>query len=150
MFFGTCPQSVRLPTYVGENLVRTKVDAILGIGTLGITAAALTTRTIPIVAVDLESDPIAQKLAVSLARPGGNVTGMFLAFPELSGKIRHEIVEPSQLEVPVRSDAKSAGSAIDPHNAKSPAAMAGLSARLATKFGGSSTWDRTRDLRVIK
>ena len=36
----------------------------------------------------------------------------------------------------------------DPQNAKSPTAMAGLSARNATKFAGSSTWDRTRDLRI--
>ena len=36
----------------------------------------------------------------------------------------------------------------DPQNAKSPTAMAGLSARNATKNGGSPTWDRTRDLRI--
>jgi putative ABC transport system substrate-binding protein len=37
-------------------------------------------------AVDLESDPIAEKFVTGLARPGGNVTGLFLDFPELSGK----------------------------------------------------------------
>ena len=71
---------------LANDLVRAKVDAILAIATPGVTAAAKATTTIPIVAVDLESDPIAQKLAASLARPGGNVTGMFLDFPELSGK----------------------------------------------------------------
>ena len=40
----------------------------------------------PIVAVDLESDPIAEEFVTGLARPGGNVTGLFLDFPELSGK----------------------------------------------------------------
>ena len=49
-------------------------------------AAAKATRTIPIVAVDLESDPLATGLVTSLARPGGNVTGLFLDFPELAGK----------------------------------------------------------------
>ena len=71
---------------LANDLVRAKVDAILAIATSGVTAAAKATTTIPIVAVDLESDPIAQKLAASLARPGGNVTGMFLDFPQLSGK----------------------------------------------------------------
>ena len=71
---------------LANDLVRAKVDAILASATPGVTAAAKATSTIPIVAVDLESDPIAQKLAASLARPGGNVTGMFLDFPELSGK----------------------------------------------------------------
>jgi putative ABC transport system substrate-binding protein len=69
-----------------NELVRAKVDTILAIATAGVTAAAKATRSIPIVAVDLETDPSAQKLAVSLARPGGNITGLFLDFPELSGK----------------------------------------------------------------
>jgi putative ABC transport system substrate-binding protein len=68
------------------SLVEAKVDAIVAIGAPGVIAAARATKTIPIVAVDLESDPVAQKFAVSLARPGGNITGMFLDFPELSGK----------------------------------------------------------------
>jgi putative ABC transport system substrate-binding protein len=67
-------------------MVRAKVDAILAMATAGVSAAAKATTSIPIVAVALELDPIAQKLAVSLARPGGNVTGLFLDFPELSGK----------------------------------------------------------------
>jgi len=69
-----------------NELARAKVDAILAMATAGVSAAAKATASIPIVAVALESDPIAQKLAVSLARPGGNVTGLFLDFPELSGK----------------------------------------------------------------
>ncbi len=71
---------------LASGLARAKVDAILAIATAGVSAAASATKSIPIVAVDLESDPVAQKFAVSLARPGGNVTGLFLDFPELSGK----------------------------------------------------------------
>lgn len=71
---------------LANELVRAKVDAILAIAPAGVSAAARATQSIPIVAVDLESDPVAQKLAVNLARPGGNVTGLFLDFPELSGK----------------------------------------------------------------
>jgi putative ABC transport system substrate-binding protein len=44
------------------------------------------TTTIPFVALDLESDPIAMGYVKSLARKGGNITGMFLDLPELGGK----------------------------------------------------------------
>ena len=40
------------------------------------------TPTMPIVAIDLETDLLALGLAQSLARPGGNVTGVFLDFPD--------------------------------------------------------------------
>ena len=36
--------------------------------------------------MDLETDPLATGLVTTLARPGGNVTGLFLDFPELAGK----------------------------------------------------------------
>ena len=49
-------------------------------------AAKNATTTIPIVAVDLESDPLAMGFVQNLARPGGNITGVFLDIPELSGK----------------------------------------------------------------
>jgi putative ABC transport system substrate-binding protein len=49
-------------------------------------AAKNATRTIPIVGIDLEIDPVEAGLAASIARPGGNVTGMFLDLSELSGK----------------------------------------------------------------
>jgi ABC transporter substrate binding protein len=45
-----------------------------------------TTSAIPIVAIDLETDPIAAHFVTSLRRPGGNVTGMFLDLADLSGK----------------------------------------------------------------
>ncbi|HEX6442971.1 MAG TPA: ABC transporter substrate-binding protein [Stellaceae bacterium] len=52
-----------------------------------IRAATKATRTIPIVGVDLETDPVASGWAQSLARPGGNLTGVFLDIPELGGKL---------------------------------------------------------------
>jgi len=67
-------------------LVRLGMDGILAVGPAAVRAAAGTTRSIPIVAVDLESDPVAAGFATSLGRPGKNVTGVFLDFPELSGK----------------------------------------------------------------
>src|SRR3982074_1238930 len=44
------------------------------------------TRTIPIVGIDLEIDPVEAGLVASIARPGGNITGLFLDLSELSGK----------------------------------------------------------------
>jgi putative ABC transport system substrate-binding protein len=51
-----------------------------------VSAARDATTSIPIVEVDLESDPLAKGYVKSLARPGGNLTGIFLDFPELTGK----------------------------------------------------------------
>ena len=44
------------------------------------------TSTIPIVGIDLESDPVASGWAAGLAHPGRNLTGIFLDLPELGGK----------------------------------------------------------------
>jgi len=68
------------------DLVRLKVDVIFARGPWAVTAAKAATRTIPIIGIDLESDPIADGFVKSLARPGGNITGMFLDLAELSGK----------------------------------------------------------------
>ena len=75
----------RLPALAAE-LVRLQVQVIFAGGPAPLRAARQTTTTIPIVAIDLETDPVAMGFAASLARPGGNVTGVFLDLPELSGK----------------------------------------------------------------
>ena len=49
-------------------------------------AAKAATTTVPIVAGDLESDPVAAGFIVSNARPGGNITGTFLDFPDFGKK----------------------------------------------------------------
>jgi len=49
-------------------------------------AAKNATETIPIVGIDLEIDPVEAGLVSSIARRGGNVTGLFLDLSELSGK----------------------------------------------------------------
>jgi ABC-type uncharacterized transport system substrate-binding protein len=68
------------------DLARLNVDLIFARGPAAVTAAKGVTRTIPVVAVDLESDPVAAGFVRGLARPGGNITGVFLDLPELSGK----------------------------------------------------------------
>jgi putative ABC transport system substrate-binding protein len=49
-------------------------------------AAAHRRPEIPVVGIDMESDPIAAGFAKTLARPGGHITGLFLDIPELGGK----------------------------------------------------------------
>src|SRR6266436_4791596 len=71
---------------VAAELVRSKPDVIFARGPAAVAAAVQATTAIPIVAVDLESDPVALGYAKTLARPGGNVTGVFLDLPELSAK----------------------------------------------------------------
>ena len=68
------------------DLIRLKVDVIFARGPWAVSAAKAATRTIPIIGLDLESDPISDGFVTSLARPGGNITGMFLDLAELSGK----------------------------------------------------------------
>ena len=68
------------------DLVRRNVNVIFAPTPETVVAARNATTSIPIVALDLESDPLAKGYVKSLARPGGNMTGMFLDLPELSGK----------------------------------------------------------------
>jgi putative ABC transport system substrate-binding protein len=76
----------RLPELAAE-LVRLKVDSIVvGGGPIPIQAAKNATKTIPIIMVGAGLDPVAAGLVESLARPGGNVTGLTLLSGELGGK----------------------------------------------------------------
>jgi putative ABC transport system substrate-binding protein len=75
----------RLPALAAE-LVRLKVDIILVGGSLAVRAAKNATKTIPIVMVGTGTDPVEEGLVESLARPGGNVTGITLLSGELGGK----------------------------------------------------------------
>ena len=74
----------RLPSLAAD-LARRKVDIILAASTPAVQAARQATRTIPIV-MTLVSDPVESGIVASLGRPGGNVTGLSLMHPELSGK----------------------------------------------------------------
>src|SRR4030081_1453168 len=69
---------------VAAEFARLKVDVIVTSGGAGV-AVKRATSTIPIV-LGLANDPVGSGLAASLARPGGNVTGLSLLAPDLAGK----------------------------------------------------------------
>jgi ABC-type uncharacterized transport system substrate-binding protein len=71
---------------LAAELTKLNVDVIFARGTWALSAAKKATQTIPIVAIDLEIDPVETGLVSSIARPGGNITGLFLDLSELSGK----------------------------------------------------------------
>jgi len=76
---------------LATELVLLKVDVIVAPSTPSVLAGKKATSTIPIVFVSV-ADPVASGLVASLARPGGNVTGLANFAPELSGK-RVELVK---------------------------------------------------------
>ena len=75
----------RLPA-LAQELVEKGVRAICAAAPAAVGAARKATSAIPIIAMDLESDPVADGWATSLAHPGGNVTGVFLDLPGFSAK----------------------------------------------------------------
>ncbi|HEY7322879.1 MAG TPA: ABC transporter substrate-binding protein [Candidatus Binatia bacterium] len=74
----------RLPA-IAADLVHLKVDVIVSAGSTVTRAAKQATATIPIVMTQ-DNDPVGDGFVASLARPGGNITGLSNYAPELSGK----------------------------------------------------------------
>jgi putative ABC transport system substrate-binding protein len=75
----------RYPATFAE-LLALKPDVMIVYGANAIRAAQRATTQVPIVALEFESDPVAAGFVKSLARPGGNITGVFLDMPELAAK----------------------------------------------------------------
>jgi len=65
---------------------RLRVDAIFAVGPPAVRATRGAAQAIPLVAIDLETDPKAAGYIETYSRPGGYVTGVFLDMPELAGK----------------------------------------------------------------
>jgi len=74
-----------LSALMGE-LLQFQADVIVTNGPAATEAARQATTTVPIVANDLERDPVASGLVERYSHPGGNLTGVFLDFPAFSGK----------------------------------------------------------------
>ena len=102
----------QLPHYAAE-LVRLKVDIIITLGPMDTRAARDATKTIPIV-MGQDSDPVGSGVVASLARPGGNITGLSSLYPEITGKqleLLKEIV-PTLSRVAVLGDSTEPGNAV--------------------------------------
>ena len=103
----------RLPSLAAE-LVRLKEDIIVTAGTAVTRPAKEATSTIPIV-MSFDNDPVGSGFVASLARPGGNITGLSALAPELSGK-RLELLKEI---VPRLSRVAVFGTSTQPGNAQS-------------------------------
>ena len=101
----------RLPALAAE-LVRLKVAVIVTGGAAGTRTAKQATTTIPIVMTQ-DPDPVGNGFVASLARPGGNITGLSTLAPELSGKQMELLKEvaPKLSRVAVLGDSKFPGNA---------------------------------------
>jgi len=97
---------------LAAELVRLKVDVIAIQSTPGVMAAKAATTTIPIV-ITSGTDPVATGVASSLAKPGGNITGVTIMNAELAGK-RLELKEtsPKVLRVGVLWNPTNRGAAV--------------------------------------
>jgi putative ABC transport system substrate-binding protein len=71
---------------IDEHLAASPPDVLVLGGPLRVRAAMRATRTIPIIGLDLEADPVANGFVRTLARPGGNVSGVWMDLPEIAGK----------------------------------------------------------------
>jgi putative tryptophan/tyrosine transport system substrate-binding protein len=117
----------RLPALVDE-LVRLNVDVLLTSATPATIAAKNATKTIPIVFIQLALDPVTAGFVDSLARPGGNITGLTNIAAELAGK-RLEILKEtvSKLSrVALMWEPRNAGSAQTWKESQLPAKELGL------------------------
>ena len=71
---------------LAAELIEEKVDIVVAVSTAAVRAVQAASTTIPIVAHDLETDPVASGLIASYARPGGRITGVFFDFPDFRTK----------------------------------------------------------------
>lgn len=84
-------QQIDLISEFAEDLIKGHVDVIYAAGNLAIRAAQRATATIPILGIT--DDMVASGLVNSLARPGGNTTGISILAPELNGKRQEILIE---------------------------------------------------------
>jgi putative ABC transport system substrate-binding protein len=74
-------------SFFARELTELTPNVIVAVSTAAARAVRSASATIPIIAHDLETDPVAAGLVASLARPGGNVTGYFLDFSDFRLKL---------------------------------------------------------------
>jgi putative tryptophan/tyrosine transport system substrate-binding protein len=116
----------RFPEYAAD-VVRLNVDVIVASNTAAGHAAQLATKTIPIV-IPTMIDPVADGFVASLARPGGNITGLTFQSPELQGKRLQLLKEalPSVSLVALLVDSNEPGHRAVAKEAESAATLLGI------------------------
>lgn len=119
----------RFPGLLAE-LIRSKVELILTISTPAAKAAKQATTTIPI--VTMSAEPVAAGLVASLARPGGNVTGVFVPHADMSVerlRLLKEIV-PELESVAIVSNPENSGTVAQENRTKAAARELGITAHV--------------------
>jgi putative ABC transport system substrate-binding protein len=118
--------SERFPAMAAE-LVRLQPDLIVSQSTPATQAAQRATQTIPIVMIGV-SDPVASKFVASLARPGGNITGVSNFLPATSGKLLELLkkVVPGLSRVGVLHNPTNSGKVIEVQELRATAAVLGV------------------------
>jgi ABC-type uncharacterized transport system substrate-binding protein len=114
-------------TEIAAEFVRLKVDVILTAGNEAAIAAKQVTSIIPIVFA-VAGDPVGTGLAASLARPGGNVTGLSLQFTDLAGK-RLELIRevvPGLRRLAIMANISSHAGVLEMHEVQTTGRMLGL------------------------
>jgi putative ABC transport system substrate-binding protein len=98
-------QTDQIPSAVAS-LVAASPDVIVGGPELPLRALQQATRTIPL--IGMTEDMVGERLVASLARPGGNITGVSLLSPELDGKRQEILIEavPNIHKIAVLADSK--------------------------------------------
>ena len=112
---------------IAAELVRLKVDIIVTAATRNVVAAKQATAVIPIVFA-VAGDPVGAGLVASLARPGGNVTGLSMQQTDLAGKrleLLREVV-PSLGSLAILANIGSSGSVLDMREVQAAAHMLGI------------------------
>ena len=130
----------RLPQLAAE-LVRLKDDVIVTTGPTSTRAAKEATTTIPIV-MTFDNDPVGNRFVASLARPGGNITGLSTYYPEISGKQLELLKE----IVPRLTRVAVLGNSAIPGNAQALKEMK----QAAAAFGVHLQYLEVRDLKDIE
>jgi len=123
-------QAERFAEFAAD-LVNRKVDVIIAADNPAISAARGATRTIPIVMVTA-SDPVGTGFVSSLARPGGNVTGLTMLAPEVQGKMLQLLKEalPRAARVAVLWDPREPGRDVPANQAVQAARALGMQGEL--------------------
>jgi len=118
-----------------RELLASDPGVFIAVGAPAVLAAARHGAGVPVVGVDLETDPIAEGLAHSFARPGGHVTGLFLDQPSLAAKWLDLLLE---LAPSVRHVVLLWNPATGPHQrrvAEAAAAARGMTHEVLDPFG---------------